>query len=316
VSGAGAPPHCSVVVPTRGRPELLGACLASIAGSRYPLERLEAVVADDSGSADGTVAEVVAASRGGLEVQLVETARRGPAAARNAAAKHAGGTVLAFTDDDCLVHSDWLARLVAAAQGGATAGGRTINGLPDNRWAAMSQQIVDLVYAHSNRDPGDPQFLGTNNLAVGSDVFREAGGFDESYLHAGGEDRAFCRKWRALGLPLRYEPRALVEHKHALTLQTFLRQHFDYGRGSYRFHSDAAREGDGRVREALRFQASAPRLLLAEAARDGGATGVAGTASRFVMWQAANAAGMAWEAALSALGDGRERLPGARSSGP
>ncbi len=316
MTGAGAPPLCSVIVPTRGRPELLGACLASISRSRYPLERLEVVVADDSGSADGAVAKVVAAARGGLEVQLVETARRGPAAARNAAASRARGMVLAFTDDDCVVRSDWLARLVAAAQGGAAAGGHTLNGLPDNRWAATSQQIVDLVYAHSNRDPGDPQFLATNNLAVSTDVFREAGGFDEAYLHAGGEDRAFCRKWRALGLPLRYEPGALVEHRHALTLQTFLRQHFDYGRGSYRFHSDAAREGDGRVQEALRFQASVPRLLLAEAARDGGAVSVAGTTSRFVLWQAANAAGMAWEAALSALGDGRARLPAARSSGP
>jgi cellulose synthase/poly-beta-1,6-N-acetylglucosamine synthase-like glycosyltransferase len=307
----------SVVVPTRDRPELLRACLRSISESAYPAARLEVLVVDDGSAAGEVVRDVVSAAKGGIETVLLQSWVRGPAAARNAAARRARGEVLAFTDDDCCVHRDWLARLVAAVQetAGGAAGGRTRNGLPDNRWATTSQRIVDLVYAHFNADAADPQFLATNNLAVSAEAFRAAGGFDERYPLAGGEDRAFCRMWRSRGLRLRYEPRALVEHTHVLTLPTFLRQHFNYGRGAFRFHRDAAVEHDSQLRKSLAFHAAVPRLLGSVVpAGPGRARELAATVAGLVLWETANAAGVAREA-FSPRRDPRGGRAGGRDAG-
>jgi GT2 family glycosyltransferase len=160
--------------------------------------------------------------------------------------------------------------------------------LRGNRWSAASQRVIDLVYAYYNADPDHARFLTTNNLAVPTEAFREVGGFDESFRTA--EDRDFCRRWLARGLEITYAREALVQHTHPLTLAAFLRQHFDYGRGAFRFHRRAERARDGQVRTVLGFYGSMPRLL-----RENGRGGLGDVA----LWQAANAAGFAWEAARS-----------------
>jgi GT2 family glycosyltransferase len=286
-AGSGAErrlPLCTVVIPTRHRPQLLRECLRSIAECDYPRDRLEVLVVDDGESLDGDFG-------GPLEINVLHTPGRGPAAARNAAARTASGTILAFTDDDCRVDRDWLRVLAAPLRDAPrrAAGGHTANALHGNRWSAASQRIIDLVYAYYNADPEHARFLTTNNLAVPTEAFRDVDGFDESFRTA--EDRDFCRRWLARGLEIAYVRGAVVHHAHAMTLTAFLRQHFDYGRGAFRFHREAEHARDGQLRTVLGFYGSMPRLL-----RENGRTGAADIA----LWQAANAAGFVWEAARSA----------------
>jgi GT2 family glycosyltransferase len=282
-------PLCTVVIPTRHRPQLLRKCLESIAECDYPHDRLEVLVGDDGDSVNGAV-DVV---KGRLEADVLSTPGLGPAAARNAASRHASGTVLAFTDDDCRVDPGWLRALCSRLENAPrrAAGGHTTNSLRGNRWSAASQRIIDVVYAYYNADPDHARFLTTNNLAVPTEAFRDVGGFDESFRTA--EDRDFCRRWLARGLEIAYAPDALVHHMHPLTLQAFLRQHFDYGRGAFRFHREAEHAHDGQLRAVLGFYGSMPRLL--RELDDNGRGGLADVA----LWQAANAAGFVWEAARS-----------------
>jgi hypothetical protein len=43
---------------------------------------------------------------------------------------------------------------------------------------------------------------------------------------------------------MRYVPEAVVRHAHRLSFRGFCRQHFEYGRGAFRFHREhLAREG-------------------------------------------------------------------------
>jgi GT2 family glycosyltransferase len=209
--------------------------------------------------------------------------------------------VLAFTDDDCRVDSGWL-RALCAALGPSTrraVGGLTVNGLRSNRWSAASQRIIDLVYAHYNAVPAQATFLTTNNFAVPKEAFRDVAGFDERYRTA--EDRDFCRRWLASEREMIYTPEALVHHEHELTFAEFCRQHFNYGRGAFRFHAAAA--GDGRLRKVLGFYASLPRFISATANHNhnGGNNRRAALTADLALWQAANAAGFAWEAARTAL---------------
>lgn len=273
-------PLVSVVVPTAGRPAPLARCLQALRALDHPHE---VVVVDDGGGAE--VPE---------GVRLVRHRRRqGPGAARNTGAAHARGEVLAFTDDDCLPQPGWLRTLAAHTARGVAAGGRTVNALPHNHFADASQHIVDLVYAHYNRDGARPRFLASNNLAVRRDDFLAVGGFDAARFPFASEDRDFCDRWRAAGHELRYAGDAVVRHAHDLDLAGFVAQHLAYGRGAARYHRARRRRGTGRLRDDAPFHAD-PALWL-RTLRLRPARRAARTVALLSLWQAANAAGYALE---------------------
>lgn len=238
----------SVVVPTYGRPQALAACLSALADSRIAPGEFEVIVVDD-GSPEPLDA-VVEAHRGRLQVALHRQSNRGPAAARNAGAARARGSVIAFTDDDCLPDPAWLRHLSARAEAheGALIGGRTENVLTSNPFASASQHLVSYLYEYGRTEVGGPRWSGfftSNNLAVPTAAFRDLGGFDEGFPLAAGEDRDFCARWVEEGRPCLYAPEALVRHAHPLSGRGFLRQHWNYGRGAFHFHEARRRRGLG-----------------------------------------------------------------------
>lgn len=279
----------SVVVPTYRRPAQLAACLAALAALDYPRECFEVVVVDDGSGAPPR--DVIETFEGRLDVKLCEREHAGPSAARNTGAARAGGEVLAFTDDDCAPDSNWLRALAARFEAHPThaIGGRTVNALRDNLCSETSQLIIDTVYAHFNPDPDDALFFASNNLAVPAKLFREAGGFDESFTTS--EDREFCDRWLARGMRLSFAPAAVVRHAHALGLGSLWRQHFGYGRGATRFHRAREARGAGRFRPDPDFYSKLLRSPFA-AHRSPRA---AALAALLVWSQAANTAGFVCE---------------------
>lgn len=230
------------------------------------------------------------AVRGRLDVTLVETSHAGPAAARNAGAARARAPLLAFTDDDCLADRAWLRAMDAALTLDADllAGGRTLNGLPENPFSSASQALLDYLYAYYNAAPEDARFFASNNVAVSHRRFERIGGFDAAFPLAAGEDRDLCDRQRHAGGRLAFVPGAVVTHCHRLGLAGFVRQHFNYGRGARRFHERrAARRGEP-------FRVEPPRFyldLLRHPFRAARGRRAAGLLALTVVAQAANAAG-------------------------
>ena len=106
-----ATPEVSVVIPTRDRSRLLALTLRSVRWQRGV--DLEVLVVDD-GSTDDT-AEVVAAIAD-PRIRLVrQPVAQGVSAARNRGIAEAGGTWVAFLDDDDLWAPDKLVRQLQAA---------------------------------------------------------------------------------------------------------------------------------------------------------------------------------------------------------
>jgi glycosyltransferase involved in cell wall biosynthesis len=237
----------SIIVPTRNRPGKIEKCLRAIADQTHPHDRFEVIVVDDG--SDAPLATTVLPFCAHLQLQLVEQKNAGPARARNTGAKHAAGTLLVFTDDDCEPTPGWLAALHRHFQRcpDRALGGETINALPENAYSSASQLLVDYLYEYYGADAaadGDgaatsPPFFTSNNLAVPAALFREVGEFDDSFALAGGEDREFCDRWQERGYRLLRAPDAIVRHSHGLSLATFWRQHMNYGRGA--FHLRKAR---------------------------------------------------------------------------
>lgn len=241
-----ARPLFSIVIPTYNRPGPLATCLDAIARLDYPRDRFEVLVVDDGGRA--SPAAVVDEFRSRIAVALIRQEHGGPAKARNTGARRAAGDVLVFIDDDCLVAPDLLRRLAShhAAAPDVGIGGHTVNALKHNVYSTATQQLIDYLYGYFNTADTGPRFFCANNLALPAEMFRRVGGFDEAMTT--GEDREICERWRSHGYGLRYCPDVRIGHAHALTLTSFCRQHFNYGRGSFRFHRAGAGRQGRRVR--------------------------------------------------------------------
>lgn len=284
----------SVIVPTFQRPMRLAACLEALARQRCDSSDFDVVVVDDDGGSDPAIAATVAGFRQHLDISLIPARQGGPATARNRGADTSRGRFLAFTDDDCEPHPDWLVRLleVFANSPDVVIGGSIRCGLEGNCFSMASQDLVSFLYHYYNRQDGPMQLVVSNNLAVPRSIFERLGGFDIRFQMAAAEDRDFSHRCGHAGIKMIYQPRAIVVHKHELTARAFSRQHFNYGRGAFIYHRTCADDGRGEIPlEPLGFYRDLVlhplrRQLTAEAAV---------SSSLLVLSQAANACGFFWE---------------------
>lgn len=226
---------CSVVIPTYNRPDKLAICLDALARQTLPTERWEVIVVDD-GSRE-SMEPIVEMACSDLQITLIRQDNAGPARARNTGATRARATYLAFTDDDCQPLPDWLEQIVSAFEQHPSAliGGHTLNALPNNLYSTASQLLIDYLYEHYSTDNQRETFFASNNFAVPRAAYLELEGFDTSFPLAAGEDREFCDRWQHAGFPVYYAPAARIYHAHKLTLASFWRQHFNYGRGAFHY---------------------------------------------------------------------------------
>lgn len=294
-------PLVSVVIPTFARPRPLRNCLDALVRQTLPTTDFEVVVVDDGSP---TPAEaVVAEFSPRLAVRVVRQHNAGPAAARNRGAREACAPLVAFTDDDCRPRPEWLERMLAGEREhpGSLVGGSTVNGLPDEVFAATSQLIVDLVYEHFNADPDKAYFFASNNILCRRDRLLEVGGFDTAFPQAGAEDRDFCDRWRSAGLRLVWRQDALIDHFHGQSWRGFVDLHLRYGRGAHLYQAKRRARGTGSMRDDLRFHRTLPRRVWRRLGRPPGYVQSARIAAALVLWQMVNAVGFV----AQALGDRR-----------
>lgn len=243
----------SVVVPTYNRAALLAKCLAALADQSY--RSYEVIVVDD-GSDDETpsVVKRIPVAR------YLRQDNKGPAAARNLGIANARGELIAFTDDDCVVPSDWLEQLEggyirhpeAAGVGGYLEPPEEL--LTSNIFAQYERYVTHNVYGagpHEVVGGFECPAGGTNNMSYRRRVLEEVGGFDESFPFAAGEDADL--KWRICrqGHRLVYVP-VKATHFLAYDWRAFARQSITRGKGAARFEGKWASR-PGRVRIAGRL---------------------------------------------------------------
>ena len=226
----------SIIIPTYNRPQPLTNCLQSLADLDYPDNRFEVIVVDDGSKI--SLKTVVKPLQNQLNLTLIPQANAGPATARNTGAKQAQGKFLAFIDDDCTPANNWLQVLETylIAHANDLIGGCIINALSENIYATASQALLDYIYASYQNKTKFPQFFTSNNIALSAENFWAIGGFDTNFPLAAAEDREFCDRLLSHNYKMRYAPESIVYHAHHLTLKTFYRQHFNYGRGAFLFH--------------------------------------------------------------------------------
>jgi GT2 family glycosyltransferase len=285
-------PFFSIVIPSYNRPERLANCLESFIRLDYPRDRFEVIVVDDG--SEPSLEPVVVSFSSQLHLTFIRQANAGPAKARNAGAAKAKGEFLAFTDDDCTPTPDWLKTLSArfTTAPDCLVGGKTLNALPDKLYSTASQTLTDFLYQYYLRDFNQPNFFASNNFATPREQFQALGGFDTSFPLAAGEDREFCDRWLEQGYKMIYANEVQVYHAHQLSLPTFWRQHFNYGRGAFYFHQARAQRDVEPVKvEPFNFYLNLLRYPFSVPSKHSGIL----LASLFCVSQVANVTGFFWE---------------------
>jgi glycosyltransferase involved in cell wall biosynthesis len=161
-------PYFSVIIPTYNRRGSLAGCLDALDRQTLPPEQFEVIVAVD-GSTDGTL-EMLAAAHHSYRLRHTVRENGGAGRARNSGAGLATGEYLAFTEDDVVPDSDWLAHAQVHLRDG-------------------NDDVLEgkTVYADSSASvrrfepPGVPSFIPCN-LIVRRTAFEECGGYDQEYF--------------------------------------------------------------------------------------------------------------------------------------
>ncbi|GLY15861.1 hypothetical protein Kisp01_28760 [Kineosporia sp. NBRC 101677] len=230
---AAQPLEVSVVVPYYQGAEQLALLLEGLRGQDFPSRRFEVLVADD-GSPDPL--DLGRFDTSGLRVRAFHQENKGfrAAAARNLAAASAEGQVLCFLDQDTIPEPSYLSAisrlpgqlpdaLVVGRREHADLAGWNAEGVRD--WFSGKGPAPEILTApewlsREYRDTRDLLDAGENGykyiisavMACSTALFRELGGFDESFQQYGGEDWEFAhRAWNA-GAVLAHEPRAVAWH--------------------------------------------------------------------------------------------------------
>ena len=210
----------SVVLPVRDGLPWLDAQLGALAAQHCD-EPWEIVVADN-GSSDTSMDLARSWSQKSGRVRVVDaSARRGPAAARNAGVRAARGDMLAFCDADDVVQPGWLGACAAALAHADIVAGTfdmaSLNGAaPGRPTAAATTQLGFL-----------PAGLAAN-LAVRRGVFEAVGGFNEDLFV--GEDIDLCWRLQLEGYQFSVTPDAVVAKREPERLGLLFRRALSYGR--------------------------------------------------------------------------------------
>jgi GT2 family glycosyltransferase len=229
-----AEPLVSFVVPTFRRPDALHATLEALTTIDYPPARYELVVVDD-GPDDRTAAVVESFAGNGRSLSLVSQENRGVATARNRGAAAAAGDLLIFVDDDIIVEPDHVRRHLAAraGYGDCLVNGHwefspaTLDALQASPFGRFRVGIEDWVKTGIVKDPlPDGRFRPSGvtacNLSISANLFRELGGFDESFPFAGCEDQEFSLRAKRAGCTFVYDRSIRLQHNdQRVTLEQF-----------------------------------------------------------------------------------------------
>jgi GT2 family glycosyltransferase len=282
-------PQISVVVPTYDRPRELRRCLDGLVALDYPKDSYEVIVVDDGGRERAEPLVMSMSDR--LDVTVIRQENGGPSAARNAGAAVARGELLAFLDDDCVAAPDWLRRLADrhVQDPDAALGGTIRADLVASPLATVTQLISAAASARHHSDPSNARQVTTGNMAVPARAFGAVGGFSVDFRTS--EDRDFCDRWTASGRRIRFVRDAVVYHNPNLTLGRFVRRHFAYGRGAWRFHKEHADRSGERVQIQPSSYLRVHRMALGEP----GLWRMLLLQLLVVVWNATYLAGFLWE---------------------
>jgi len=227
-----APYTVTVVVPVRNGESTIQPLLDSLQKLDYDRNKVEVIVVD--GNSTDKTREIVKK----YPVKLIVEKRDGLNTARNTGIKHGNGEIIAFTDSDCIVPPNWITKIVENFKDSeVSCVGGSAKALEQNFISDYADNsIVRLMPCFTKREElkkVKPFFRHPAgcNMAFRRKVAEELGYFDEN-IQYGFDEVEFADRVCRAGYKMVLDPNVVVWHKHRSTLLDFLKQNFQYGKGS------------------------------------------------------------------------------------
>ncbi len=216
----------SVIIPSYNSAATIARCLNSLR-QQEPVRDIEVIVVDSSSDETG---QIISEQFPWVRLMRLEQ-KTDQGTARNLGIKQAGGEILFFTDADCVVPPDWVARMLAGhAKGYPAVGGPIINADQESAigWAGYLLEFNNLL---PTKTPLEVEHLPSGNVSYQRQILEQFGGFPaglEYYL----EDLLFHCRMAEAGVKMWFDPSIQVSHFHRTELQDYLRHQYVYGRGT------------------------------------------------------------------------------------
>ena len=230
-------PCISVVVPLYNSAKHLESCISALLSQTYPSSRYEIIMVDNN-STDNSIKVIMRYPR----IKLLSEKKQGSYAARNRGVAESKGSIIAFTDSDCIPVPEWLDRISASLDSpsvGIIQGSRFYTTESRGLLLLEAYESERAFYTFSGKLKG--LYYGyTNNMAVRRDVFDRCGPFLEVMR---GADSIFVN--RAIeeysSEIIRYVPNAAIRHLEITGVRDYLRKRFIYGRSFQQNYSQRKR---------------------------------------------------------------------------
>jgi len=226
------PVKFSIIIATYNRPEYINDLLDAWLLLEPPQGGYEIILADDG--SNESVEPIVQPYLDRLPIRFLRLPHLGICSTRQSGIDIAQGQYVLFTDDDCRPFPSLLRHYeqALASSPDHAMGGPVVNLLTDNIYSETTQAIMTYITDTWNARGHGVAFFTASNLLFPREKFVELGGFDTTWRGTG-EDRDICRRWCEHNLQMTRVPQAVVGHAHRLDFRSFLRQHFNYGRGRW-----------------------------------------------------------------------------------
>ena len=204
-------PFVSVVIPTYNRRELLRDAIESLNKQSYPRDRYEIIVVDNS-SSDGTDEIMYSLQKKSpCHLRYYRKENEGPGSSRNLGIEKAHGTIIAFTDSDCVADQNWLKHGAARMTDGiGIVQGKTLPN-PDQKLETFSR--TQTVTKENGMYP-------MCNIFYRKDVLDQVGGISPDFCGLncfgkprwGGEDTDLAWRVKKLGWKSVFADEAVIYH--------------------------------------------------------------------------------------------------------
>jgi GT2 family glycosyltransferase len=247
----------TVVIPTVGR-SLLEGCLDSIAaGTVWPGE----VVVVDQSRTELVVPWIERLRSAGLSITHVRSDESGIAAATNRGFERVPTPYVATTHDDCRVRADWLENISARVR---VVGDAIVTGRVEPEGDGVVVTIVTSAEPKTYTRPMiDRDVLFPSNMALPVRLLERIGYMDEHpSLRLAGEDNEWAYRALRSGIPIVYDPDAVVSHVAWQARGELKDVYRRYARGQGAFYGKHVRRGDPFIiRRVIRDVVRAPWLV-------------------------------------------------------
>lgn len=160
---------------------------------------------------------------------ILKSTNTGPADSRNLGICQSRNDLIAFTDDDVVVHTKWIksptSRLLKTGEEVAGVGGIV---------KSINNDILSKYYVEHKilEAPRQLNYLPTVNCCFKKKALIKIGGFNNFFFFDGGEDTDLCLRLKNEGYHFVKENKAIVYHDFSSNFLNFCKMWIRYGKGT------------------------------------------------------------------------------------